>query len=75
MKSFSHYLKNWRQEPESRRERRALFLAGGITILLFGLWLTSFRLSISLRETPKVQAIASPGIIDRIKAGWQAIIR
>ena len=80
MKSFSHHLKHWRSQPESRRERRALLLAGGFTALLFILWLASFRLSTSLRETPTVKATASvaataPGVIERIKAGWQTIIK
>ena len=80
MKSLAHYLESWRNESESRRERRALFLAGGLTVLLFVLWLSSFRLATSLREAPttaikvdKIDAAASPGIIERIKAGWRTI--
>lgn len=82
MKSFTHHLEHWRKEPEVRRERRALLLASGLTLCLFVLWLASFRLTTSLRETPataiKIKAadsIASPGIIERIKAGWQTITK
>ena len=82
MNSFSNQLERWRQEPEVKRKRRAFLLAGTLTLILFVLWLGSFRLSATLRATPTesqaatvVEAEASPrvGIVDRIKAGWQTI--
>ncbi|MFH1170103.1 MAG: hypothetical protein V1704_00885 [Candidatus Vogelbacteria bacterium] len=75
MKSFQDHLERWRNEPETRRQRRALFIAFSFTVCLFILWLASFRLSTLLRATPTVEATASPGIIERIKVGWQTIIK
>jgi hypothetical protein len=90
MKSFREHLEYWRNEPEPRRQRRALFIAFSFTTLLFILWLASFRLSASLRVTPTVEMttrpavdgaspasgqVASPGIIARIKAGWETIVK
>lgn len=81
MKSFRDHLAHWRNEPEPRRQRRALFIAFSFTVCLFILWLASFRLSASL-ASPAVELVASPvvtdsaanpGIIERIKAGWQTI--
>ncbi len=86
MKSFSHHIERWRNEPEAKRQRRALFLASSVTICLFVLWLASFRLSANLRGTPTVPVMASVGsvttvtvpahgIVERIQAGWQALTK
>lgn len=79
MKFFKDHLEHWRNEPEPRRQRRALLIAFSFTTLLFIIWLASFRISASLRTTPTAEmtaspAITSPGIIARIKAGWQTVM-
>lgn len=80
MNSFSNYLERWRQEPEIKRKRRAFILATTLTVILFVLWLGSFRLGVSLRANPTsgesaavTNSVPESGIIARIKAGWQAI--
>jgi len=86
MKSPSHYINRWRNESEARRQRRALLLASGITLSLFVFWLASWRLSAVLRGAPTVAVTASvgvaapaspptPGILERIRAGWRTVTR
>ncbi|MEK7622217.1 MAG: hypothetical protein AAB415_03500 [Patescibacteria group bacterium] len=56
MKYWSHYLERWRQEPEATRQRRALVIAFGLTLILFVLWLGSFRFSASLDSPSLLEA-------------------
>lgn len=83
MKSFSQRLEHWREETEPKRERRALLVATVLTLILFILWLGSFRLSTSLRSSPTAQPAAVvvvddktgivTGVVERVKAGWQTL--
>ncbi len=80
MNSFSNYLERWRQEPELKRKRRAFLMATTLTVVLFVLWLGSFRLNSTLRANPTtdqsavvIETKTGSGIIERIKAGWQTM--
>jgi len=89
MKNAFDYLAKLRQRPESVRRRALLLVSGGLTLVIFFLWLLNLKYASPLArstETEKVKTAtqsASAGAalpagrqadtLARIKAGWQVL--
>lgn len=76
------YLERLRQRPEPARRRALLALSGGLTLVIFFLWLLNLRYGGPLARSTESEEVktaiqsssaGATGAVARIRAGWQVL--
>lgn len=67
------YLEKLRQRPEPARRRMLLMLSGGLTLVIFFLWLLNLKYAGPLIRSTESEEVKAAGAVARIKAGWQVL--
>ncbi|MEK7208699.1 MAG: hypothetical protein AAB677_00370 [Patescibacteria group bacterium] len=76
MKRFADYLDELRRRPEPARRRVLVLTAGSLTVVIFLVWLLNLKfLTSGGGQTANVGSVNSVETLERIKTGWQVLIK